>query len=65
LLWKNTVFSAFYAVFLKWEPQKPTKIAIFGLTDWETLVFSRGVASSHLSEEDMGAWDNELTETYL
>jgi hypothetical protein len=65
LLWKNTVFSAFYAVFLKWEPQKPTKIAIFALADWETPVFSGGVASSGESEEDMAAWDNELTETYL
>jgi hypothetical protein len=27
--------------------------------------FQRGVASSGMSEEEMAAWDNELTETYL
>jgi len=31
VLWKNSVSAIFYAVFFKWEPQKPTKTALFAI----------------------------------
>jgi len=29
MLWKNSVSTAFYAVFFDWEPKKATKISLF------------------------------------
>src|SRR5580704_19045167 len=57
-LWKNSVFSAFYAVFFKWEPEKPTNMALFALTEFELPVFSGVRRPLRQGRQVVAAWDN-------
>jgi hypothetical protein len=62
----KTLFSPhFMRFFSNGNHKSPQKSLFLPLADWETPVFSGGMASSGESEEGLAAWDNELTETYL